>query len=79
MGLRVTLASFAHAAAYHEWNLDGLVELTWQYLDLLRIYTKPKVPLVLMKHGHALCEVQQDLCSCPPSAASCCSREPSLR
>ena len=48
MGLRVTPASFACAAAYHEWNLDGLVELTWQYLDLLRIYTKPKVPLVLV-------------------------------
>jgi hypothetical protein len=45
-GKQVTWSPFAHAAAYHEWNLDGLVELTWQYLDLLRIYTKPKVPLL---------------------------------
>lgn len=28
--------------AYHEWNLDGLVELVWEYLDLVRVYTKPK-------------------------------------
>lgn len=28
--------------AYHEWNLDGLVEMAWEYLDLIRIYTKPK-------------------------------------
>jgi hypothetical protein len=48
---QVTWSSFAHAAAYHEWNLDGLVELTWQYLDLLRIYTKPKVPLTSVEHG----------------------------
>ena len=26
-----------------EWNLDGLVEMIWDYLGLLRIYTKPKV------------------------------------
>jgi len=28
--------------AYHEWNLDGLVEMAWEYLDLIRVYTKPK-------------------------------------
>ena len=28
--------------AYHEWNLDGLVEMIWEYLDLVRVYTKPK-------------------------------------
>lgn len=28
--------------AYHEWNLDGLVEMCWEYLDLVRVYTKPK-------------------------------------
>jgi ribosome-interacting GTPase 1 len=22
--------------AYHEWNLDGLVEMVWEYLDLVR-------------------------------------------
>ncbi|EPR56620.1 GTP-binding protein [Toxoplasma gondii TgCatPRC2] len=29
-------------SAHHEWNLDGLLEKIWQYLDLVRIYTKPK-------------------------------------
>jgi len=29
-------------SAHHEWNLDGLIEKIWQYLDLVRIYTKPK-------------------------------------
>lgn len=28
--------------AHHEWNLDGLTEMMWKYMDLLRIYTKPK-------------------------------------
>jgi hypothetical protein len=28
--------------AFHEWNLDGLVEMCWEYLDLVRVYTKPK-------------------------------------
>ncbi|OIR57489.1 MAG: developmentally regulated GTP binding protein 1 [Amphiamblys sp. WSBS2006] len=26
----------------HGWNLDNLLEMSWHYLDLLRIYTKPK-------------------------------------
>jgi len=29
-------------SADHEWNLDGLIEKMWQYMDLVRIYTKPK-------------------------------------
>jgi hypothetical protein len=36
------LPHYCPVCAYHEWNLDGLVELIWEYLDLLRIYTKPK-------------------------------------
>ena len=28
--------------AFHEWNLDGLVEMCWEYLDLVRVYTKPQ-------------------------------------
>jgi ribosome-interacting GTPase 1 len=28
--------------AYHEWGLDTLIEMMWNYLDLVRIYTKPK-------------------------------------
>ena len=38
------LPHYCPVCAYHDWNLDGLVEMTWEYLDLLRIYTKPKVP-----------------------------------
>eukprot|EP01071_Lankesteria_metandrocarpae_P011203 Lankesteria_metandrocarpae@DN5423_c0_g1_i1.p1 len=29
-------------SAEHEWNLDGLVDKLWTYLDLVRVYTKPK-------------------------------------
>lgn len=29
-------------SAHAEWNLDGLLEMVWEYLDLVRIYTKPK-------------------------------------
>ena len=32
-------------SAHLEWNLDELVETIWDYLDLIRIYTKPKVNL----------------------------------
>jgi ribosome-interacting GTPase 1 len=29
-------------SAHLEWNLDGLIDRIWDYLDLIRIYTKPK-------------------------------------
>jgi len=29
-------------SAKDEWNFDELMEKIWQYLDLIRIYTKPK-------------------------------------
>jgi ribosome-interacting GTPase 1 len=29
-------------SAFQEWNLDELIEKMWEYLDLIRIYTKPK-------------------------------------
>jgi uncharacterized protein len=29
-------------SAFLEWNLDELIEKMWEYLDLIRIYTKPK-------------------------------------
>ncbi|XP_065200298.1 GTP-binding protein 128up [Planococcus citri] len=29
-------------SAHHKWNLDDLLEKMWEYLDLTRIYTKPK-------------------------------------
>lgn len=37
------LPHYCPVCAYHEWNLDGLVEMIWEYIDVLRIYTKPKV------------------------------------
>lgn len=33
---------YVPVCAYKEWNLDGLVEKCWEYLDLIRVYTKPK-------------------------------------
>lgn len=39
------LPHYCPVCAYHEWNLDGLVEMIWDYIDVLRIYTKPKVSL----------------------------------
>ena len=41
------LPHYCPVCAYHEWNLDGLVEMIWEYIDVLRIYTKPKVRLVV--------------------------------
>lgn len=29
-------------SAHLEWNLDSMLEKCWEYLDLIRIYTKPK-------------------------------------
>lgn len=29
-------------SGHHEWNFDDLLEKTWEYLDLVRIYTKPR-------------------------------------
>ncbi len=37
------LPHYCPICAFHEWNLDGLVEMVWDYLDLVRVYTKPKV------------------------------------
>jgi hypothetical protein len=47
------LPHYCPVCAYLEWNLDGLVEMIWEYLDLLRVYTKPKV-------GGGLCRRHQD-------------------
>lgn len=33
---------YVPVSAHLEWNLDGLVEKIWSYLDLVRIYTKPR-------------------------------------
>ena len=29
-------------SSHHEWNFDDLLAMMWKYLDLVRIYTKPK-------------------------------------
>ncbi|KAL4423934.1 hypothetical protein ABPG75_001235 [Micractinium tetrahymenae] len=36
------LPHYCPVCAYHEWNLTGLVEMIFDYLKLVRIYTKPK-------------------------------------
>jgi len=33
---------YVPVSAHLEWNLDELVERMWDYLDLIRVYTKPK-------------------------------------
>ena len=30
-------------SAHHKWNYDDLLDKMWEYLKLVRIYTKPKV------------------------------------
>ena len=47
----VRLPHYCPVCAYHDWNLDGLVEMAWEYLDLLRIYTKPKVRYIAARPG----------------------------
>ncbi len=37
------LPHYCPVCAYKEWGLEELVHMCWEYLDLLRIYTKPKV------------------------------------
>lgn len=36
------MPNYVPICAFHEWNLDGLVEYIWDKLSMLRIYTKPK-------------------------------------
>lgn len=49
-------------SAHHKWNFDDLLEKMWTYLDLVRIYTKPKGQLpdyeapVVLKHGQSTVE-----------------------
>jgi len=53
-------------SAHHRWNFDDLLEKMWEYLNLLRVYTKPKGqlpdfedPVVLSQEKHAL----EDFCN----------------
>lgn len=36
------LPHYCPICAFLDWNLDGLVEMCWDYLDMVRVYTKPK-------------------------------------
>ncbi|KAG6767245.1 hypothetical protein POTOM_028439 [Populus tomentosa] len=36
------LPHYCPVSAHLEWNLDGLLDKVWEYLNLTRIYTKPK-------------------------------------
>ena len=53
-------------AAGMEWNFDDLLEKVWQYLAMLRIYTKPRgqipdydAPVVVPSEKNTVEEVQQ--------------------
>ena len=49
-------------SAKDEWNFDELMEKVWEYLDLIRIYTKPKGQIpdyespVIIPRGHSTVE-----------------------
>jgi ribosome-interacting GTPase 1 len=36
-------------SANHLWNLDELLERIWEYLGMIRIYTKPKCVCILQR------------------------------
>uniref|UniRef100_A0A915IYF7 OBG-type G domain-containing protein n=1 Tax=Romanomermis culicivorax TaxID=13658 RepID=A0A915IYF7_ROMCU len=53
-------------SAHHKWNFDDLLEKIWCYLNLIRIYTKPKgqlpdysAPIVVHAEAHLI----EDLCA----------------
>ena len=53
-------------SAHHKWNFDDLLEKMWDYLALLRLYTKPKgqlpdyeTPVVLPRSKHTV----EDFCN----------------
>jgi ribosome-interacting GTPase 1 len=53
-------------SAHHKWNFDELLEKMWAYLNLTRIYTKPRGQLpdyeapVVLKHAGGTIE---DFCN----------------
>ena len=53
-------------SSHHEWNIDELLDKAWEYLDLVRIYTKPRgqlpdyeSPVVLKRGLHSV----EDFCN----------------
>merc|ERR1712156_1372522 len=55
-------------SAHHKWNYDSLLEKMWEYLKLIRIYTKPKGQLpdyeqpVILQSANGKCTVE-DFCN----------------
>jgi small GTP-binding protein len=55
-------------SAHHKWNYDSLLEKMWDYLQLIRIYTKPKGQLpdyeqpVILQSVNGRCTVE-DFCN----------------
>eukprot|EP00474_Spongospora_subterranea_P000878 CRZ01336.1 hypothetical protein [Spongospora subterranea] len=52
---------YVPVSAKDEWNFDGLLETIWKYLNMLRIYTKPKgqipdydAPVVMPAHKNSV-------------------------
>ncbi|CAG9467316.1 unnamed protein product [Pedinophyceae sp. YPF-701] len=56
------ISNYCPISSYHEWNLDTLVQMIWERLDMVRVYTKPKGRLpdyndpVVMKRGKCTVE-----------------------
>ena len=42
------LPHYCPVCAYKEWGLEELVHMCWEYLDLIRTYTKPKAGLLVV-------------------------------
>mmetsp|Transcript_4186 Transcript_4186/g.14586 ORF Transcript_4186/g.14586 Transcript_4186/m.14586 type:complete len:369 (-) Transcript_4186:22-1128(-) len=42
LSLLDSMPNYCPVSAGKEWNLDGLLEMVWDRLDLIRVYTKPK-------------------------------------
>ena len=42
LDLLTKMKHYVPVSAHKEWNLDGLLETVWDYLDLVRVYTKPR-------------------------------------
>jgi uncharacterized protein len=42
LDIRIKNPHYVPISGHHGWNIDGLVEKMWDYLRLIRVYTKPK-------------------------------------
>jgi len=55
--------------AYHEWNLDGLVEMVWEYLDLVRWVVRPCLD-ILPSRVVVVCVSKYVLLTCKQASIS---------